>query len=322
MEPFLHSLRVPLSVCRVAACVAIAALAVQSQDVPDWQTAAGGEMAFAVASVKPATAPRFPNLPMDNGDAKPPGGRFSASFNLPFYIFFAYRLAAFETTAMNAQVRQLPKWANQEYAIDAKADGNPTKDQMRLMMQSLLADRFKLKLHFESREVPVLALTLVKPGKLGPNLRLHSEGPPCPDPDSFEMREPFAPPEIPKAGVAWPSQCRNPVQLGASNATWLGARDTTMELLARDLYGLGFGTGELDKPVVDQTGLQGRFDFKLELPPGMLSLGPPKPPNPDDPPKGTPFLNALRDQLGLKLMRSRGEVRMLIIDHVEKPSEN
>jgi bla regulator protein blaR1 len=59
----------------------------------------------------------------------------------------------------------------------------------------------------------------------------------------------------------------------------------------------------------------------VELPGGMLSLGP-KPPNPDDPPKGTPFLNAVREQLGLKLERSRGEVRTLIIDHVERPSQN
>ncbi len=48
----------------------------------------------------------------------------------------------------------------------------------------------------------------------------------------------------------------------------------------------------------------------------------PKPPNPDDPPKGTPLLNAVREQLGLKLERSRGELRTLIIDHVERPSDN
>lgn len=53
---------------------------------------------------------------------------------------------------------QLPKWArNQSWLIEAKADGNPTKDQMRLMMQSLLAHRFKLRVHFETREGAVLA---------------------------------------------------------------------------------------------------------------------------------------------------------------------
>ena len=97
-----------------------------------------------------------------------------------------------------------------------------------------------------------------------------------------------------------------------------------MELLALDIYQYGSRFGGVDKPVVDQTGLKGRFDFLLELPAGMFSFSL-KPPNPDDPPpepKGPPFLNAVREQLGLKLVRSRVEIRTLIIDHVEKPSEN
>jgi uncharacterized protein (TIGR03435 family) len=68
-------------------------------------------------------------------------------------------------------------------------------------------------------------------------------------------------------------------------------------------------------------GLQGRFDFILELPGGMISLGP-RPPNPDDPAPEPILLKALREQLGLKLERSKGEVRTMIIDHVERPSEN
>ena len=91
-----------------------------------------------------------------------------------------------------------------------------------------------------------------------------------------------------------------------------------MELLASAIYNPQLG---IDKPVVDQTGLQGRFDFILELPAGMIFLGP-RPPNPDDPPPEPIALKALRDQLGLRLVQSRGEVRMLIIDHVEKPSQN
>ncbi len=278
-------------------------------------------MAFEVASVRPTKSPRLPNFPLNNGDAKPPGGRFSASFSLAIYISFAYKVEPFDFREMSAQ---LPKWANDDYAIDAKADGNPTKDQMRLMMQSLLADRFKLRVHFEVKEVPVLALTLVKPGKLGPKLLPHSEGPPCPD--SFEMDKPFTPiPPPTKAGVVFPSQCGTAAQLrGTSAGTWIGSRNTTMGLLASDINGLGPLSGEVDKPVVDQTGLEGRFDYILELPAGMITLFP-KPPNPDDPspdPKGTPFLNAVREQLGLKLERSRGEIRTLIIDHVERPSEN
>jgi uncharacterized protein (TIGR03435 family) len=191
---------------------------------------------------------------------------------------------------------------------------------MRLMMQSLLADRFKLRAHFETKEVPVLALTLVKPGKLGPKLRPHSEGPPCPD--SFEMIKPFtSTPPPTKPGVVWPPQCGTAGGFqGTTEGTWFGSRNTTMGLLAQDIYAQASRLGELDKPVVDQTGLEGKFDYILELPAGMISLVP-KPPNPDEP-SGTRFLNAVREQLGLKLERSRGEIRALMIDHIERPSEN
>jgi hypothetical protein len=197
------------------AYVVIAVLAAQTPGNSDWQAAAGGKMAFEVSSVKLAR-PGVPSMTpwtrtiYDRGDAKPRGGSFSASLPLDLYIFFAYKLAPFEAMDMRAQ---LPKWANDAYAIDAKAEGNPSKDQIRLMMQSLLADRFKLRVHFETKEVPVFAVTLVKPGKLGPKLLPHSEGPPCPD--SFEVGTPIPPP---KPGVAWPPEC------GTRNPRWYLAR--------------------------------------------------------------------------------------------------
>jgi bla regulator protein blaR1 len=298
-----------------ATCLATGTLEAQSPDAP---------MAFEVASIRLAKPGTF--IPqtffLDLGYAKPPGGSFSYSFPLWGYIGFAYKIDIVPAQEMLGP--QLPKWSNDNYVIEAKAEGNPSKDQMRLMMQSLLADRFKLKVHFESREGPVLALTFVRPGKLGPKLHPHSEGPPCPD--SFEMIKPTWPPPPPlKASDVWPPQCGTSALFVATpNSTRIGARNTTMELLAQDIYQYGSRFGGVDKPVVDQTGLKGRFDFLLELPAGMFSFSL-KPPNPDDPPpepKGPPFLNAVREQLGLKLVRSRVEIRTLIIDHVEKPSEN
>ena len=147
------------------ALMAIGVTTAQSPGVPDWQTAAGGKMAFEVASVKPAKGFRPPNFPLDSGDAKTPGGRFSVTFPLVSYVAFAYKL-------MPAQIStQLPKsFPMDSFDIEARAPGNPTKDQMRLMMQSLLADRFKLRIHFETHEGPVYALTLVRPGHTGPKL--------------------------------------------------------------------------------------------------------------------------------------------------------
>jgi uncharacterized protein (TIGR03435 family) len=148
----------------------------QSQDV---------QLAFDVASVKPnkSDAPPYSNFPLNSGDFYTAnGGLFSATnFPLVSYIFFAYKLQGNQGLPL---VRQLPDWATTDrFDIQARADGNPTKDQMRLMMWSLLADRFKFALHRETREVPVLALVLGKPGgtpgKPGSQLQPHPADAPC-----------------------------------------------------------------------------------------------------------------------------------------------
>lgn len=66
---------------------------------------------------------------------------------------------------------QVPWLSETRYDIEARVDGNPTKDQYRLMMQALLADQFKLKVHYEIRQLPIFELRLIKSGKLGPKLR-------------------------------------------------------------------------------------------------------------------------------------------------------
>jgi uncharacterized protein (TIGR03435 family) len=290
------------------ACMAIAAATAQSQDVPQWQIAAGGKMAFEVASIKQSKPGTFrpPNFPLDVGDAYASvGGRFSADFALPSYIRFAYKLSLTQDQ-MQSLLAGLPKWvATDNFDIEARAEGNPTKDQMRLMMQSLLADRFKLAIHFETREMPVLALTVVKPGKLGPNLRPHADGPPC-DASSVGGSDVF------------PSRCEVYAMTVKQNRTRMsGSRNTTMALLATAIPSFG----SIGRPVVDQTGLTGKFDFTLEWTPELTSA---PPPNPDVPPdtQGPTFLEALREQLGLKLDSTRAPLQILVVDHVERPTEN
>jgi bla regulator protein BlaR1 len=277
-------------------------------------------MAFEVASVKPATVFRPPNFPLNAGNAHVPGGRFSATFPVGAYISFAYKLSIDENHRIAGD--HLPKWFSADlFGIEARAEGNPTKDQMRLMMQSLLADRFKLAIHFETREGPVFALTLVKPGKTGPKLRPHAEGPPCPD--SFVGLEPGAAASV---SDVFPPSCGTDQMRGRNGVLLVGSRDTTPQSLADVIYGYGFLAGEVDKPVVDSTGLTRKFDFTIEYTRGDNSVPrPPGPPNADAAPsdsQGTPFLNAMRDQLGLKLVPSKGRIRVLVIDHIERPSEN
>ncbi len=190
---------------------------------------------------------------------------------------------------------------------------------MRLMMQSLLADRFKLTVHFEAREAAVFALNLVRPGKTGPKLRPYAEGPPCPD--SFTL-----PTGVPGADDVFPANCETAAMSERNGVRLIGTRNTTMSLLATAIASYGAMAGEIDRPVVDQTGLSGRFDFTVEYKLGendqFRRPGPPNPGAPPPDPSGAPFLNAVREQLGLKLVSSKTTMQILVVDHVERPSAN
>ncbi len=140
---------------------------------------------FDVASVKgnksgnPAANSNFPLGPGAVYSAN--GGHFTATnFSLVSYIFFAYRIVGDQAQAV---LTQLPGWVTTDrFDILANTDGDPakdTKDQMRLMMRSLLAERFKMVSHYETRQVPILAAVLVKPGKTGPQLQPHPADAAC-----------------------------------------------------------------------------------------------------------------------------------------------
>jgi bla regulator protein blaR1 len=297
----------------LVACAAIAALAAQSADT------AGGKKEFEVASVKPTAMFEPPNFAFDNANGKPKGGRLSASFTLWSYISFAYKLTA-SRQQERAVLARLPKWFETDiYQIEARAADNPTKDQMRLMMQSLLAERFKLAVHFESPVIPVFALTFVKPGKMGPKLHPHAEGPPC-----GEYSLTLAPmPKPPAPGNIFPAVCGcQESKRGVTGGQLIGSRDATMAVVADTIYGYGFMAGDVDKPVVDETGLKGSYDFTLEYGGPNDSFARPASAMPEGGSQGTSFLTALREQLGLKLVSTKAPVRMIVIDHVEKPSEN
>jgi uncharacterized protein (TIGR03435 family) len=296
---------------RFAVVVLIAANGAWAQDnaakdaVPAWQTAAGGRMSFEVASVRLDQGEfRTPSFALSADDwFRDPNGRFHADFDLATYISFAYKLwlTGEERRTMLAS---LPGWVRTDrYAIEATAPLHATKDQYRLMMQSLLAERFKLSAHFENKELPVLAMTLVKPGKTGPKLIPHDQGPSCdgkPKPETY------------------PSECYSfSARPNGDGLALFGSRDTPMELIGKFLGSTGGGTGEIGRPVVDQTGLSGRWDFTLEA---AVQFGKPSPDAP--PPTGPTVLEAMQEQLGIKLKPSQAVLPVLVVDHVERPSEN
>jgi uncharacterized protein (TIGR03435 family) len=249
------------------------------------------------------------------------GGVLSAkNYPLLNLIVFAYKVP---TAQGQALIASLPAWVTNDELFDIEArteNRDVTQDQMRLMMQSLLAERFHLVIHRETRQVNEYAAVLIKPGKLGPNIQPHpadqpcssiyvapSEGgpqPPAPDPHAF-------------AG-GFPLRCRT---YGPGPATLPyykteGARDISMEQIVSTFSGLG----NLGRPVIDQTGLTGTYDwfieFLPELPPGAEIPG--RPPDAS----GPSFSDALHNRLGIKLVPQKGPYDFLIVDHIEQPTAN
>ncbi len=289
--------------------------------VPDWQTAAGGHMEFEVASIHLGEPGKFvpPSFGLNIDDERiPPGGHFKAGFTLPVYISFAYKLI-FTPEQSDAMLAHLPEWVrSQAFVIEAESPApNPTKDQMRLMMQSLLADRFKLAVHFETKEVPVLAMVLAKPGMTGPRLRPHEKGLAC-DAKWTAPADPTAS-IVPPAG--WLPRCGGvAARPGPGNTILLGARNIPMEHIALYLTTIyKFG-----RPVIDETGLKGTYDFSLGWAPDSntairMRSGDANGSSEVD---GPSLFDALKDQLGLKLKPTKAAIQTLVIDHVEQPSAN
>jgi uncharacterized protein (TIGR03435 family) len=279
--------------------------------------AAEEKLAFEVGSVKTnkSNDPPYSNVPLGRGGIyTPTGGLFSAT-NWPLiaYILFAYNVTP---AGVQFLLPQLPKWATSDrFDIQARAEGNPTKDQMRLMMQSLLADRYKLVMHYETRQLPVFALVLLKPGKTGPQLQSRSDNTLC----STALPAPGTA-EPPTAPGGFPTICggiviMQPSTVGRERA---GARNVTIEFIANSLPGLG----TLDRPILDRTGLSGNFDFVVEWTPDVRPAFLPPNANFTPDPTGPTFLEALQEQLGIKLESTTGLVDVLVVDHVEEPSPN
>ena len=186
----------------------------QTLALPQWQAAAGGRKEFDVASVRQNKSSEKPrsNIPLTAGETySPTGGVFSATNQSLFtYILFAYKVRLNEAWD---QWKRLPQWARTDsFDIQAKTeDHKPTKDQSRLMMQSLLEDRFKLVVHWKIREVPIFALVLAKPGKTGSQLKPHLADSLCSTATPVESSHKPSAASAPVTTLlgVWPEECGN-----------------------------------------------------------------------------------------------------------------
>lgn len=283
-------------------------LRAQSTDA-DWEKAAGGKMSFDVASVKQSVEAPFTHPLQESnvslnpqGDSAPIGGTFMArGWRLFEYIAFAYKLTPDQTYEVQ---RQLPKWAStHDFDIDARAQGNSTRDQMRLMMQSLLADRFKMVVHMETRQSARYALVLDKAGKTGPQLKPHSDGTPCPSAASSATNSPARP--CPKFTTT----------RSTDREVHVIGYNVTMQQVASYIYAM---PGP-HVPIVDKTQLAGAFDFNLDYTPESFAGAPL---NADSTSDGPTLREALQDELGLKVEQTTIPVDALVIDHIEEPTPN
>jgi len=191
--------------------------------------------------------------------------------------------------AWDLHVRQIvngPSWLESEkFDITAKfeAPGTPNATQLRTMVQKLIGERFGLAFHKEKRELPAYVITVLKNGhKLTKN----------------------------ESGGLLPG-------FGGRGPGAIGVRNSTMTEFASFLQGR-----LLDRPVVDQTGLSGKFDFQFEWRPEQLG-GQPGTTPPQLPPEveaRSDMFNAFQEQLGLKLESTRTDVEVYVIDKVQKPT--
>ncbi len=315
---FANSFLAVILTCAAVCCISRTPAAAQDAVQPyAWQTAAGGPMSFEVASIRRSEPGTFlrPNMVLNAEDTPvPAGGLFVANFSLVIFIEFAWNVMPTREQE-SAMVAHLPRWvAGDHFVIQAQFSGNPTKDQIRLMMQSLLTERFGLVVHFESREVPVFALVAGRPGKLGPRIRPHAEGPACDA--TVAVPADRAPQALPPGGFL--AACGRVLTVDGPNHTvMLGARNITLDHLAGYLGDIG----NMDRPLVNQSGFSGTYDFSMSwLPEHDSSSAAPNVQRLDA--QGPTFVEALNDDLGLKLKPTRAPIQTLVIDHVEEPSPN
>jgi uncharacterized protein (TIGR03435 family) len=247
---------------------------------------------FEVASI------RISKNPEPGGNIEVTRGRFRGKdLALQWLILTAYRIRSDNLSG------DLPNWTiSERYDIDAKTGDSSGEDQILLALQALLQDRFNLRLHREMKEEPVYFLT------------------------------------VGKNGIKMPPGSCVPVKKDYPNECWSQGAEGLIRTLdwrgvsMSDPAGIAYRTlaGQLaasvKRPVIDKTGLTGTFDVHLrwaiDSAPVMAAGDSPVAPAPSAEASAPSIFGALDEQVGLKLESGRGPVEHLIVDHVERPSEN
>jgi len=241
--------------------------------------------AFEVATIKPARP----------GEVN--AGRYirmrGAQFQVKNYTVDGLIAAAYDLNPK--AIFGGPAWAASErYEITATTPGElrPVYDEQMRMLRKLLSDRFNLEFHRGKKEFAIYEITVAKGGS--------------------KLKASTAPPDEPYNITS----TLYPAPGGGIGYALLPARNVTIQQFASVLQ-----RAILDRPVVDNTGLAGRFDFDLEWSPGQGEFGGELPPAPEESRKAGIF-EAMQQQLGLKIAATRGLIDTIVIDRVDRPSQN
>jgi len=278
--------------------ISLAVAAVAGPVVGFAQTTMSAPAQFETASI------RVNRSGMNGGGiGNTPGGRLVArNQSVEDLVRFAYGL---EFTIEGLVLGVPDSVRSERYDIEAKAGGNPNHEELQSMMRTLLADRFKLKAHPEAKQFSVYALVIAnRDGKLGPKIRPASavESKFC---DSLD------------AATEPQNPGYNPDGTRRCAASGRGG----MTFRARPISDLAGMLGELvGRPVIDRTGLKGRYDIDLDASldwDHLVTAGPS-----DTIGVNSVIFVALQEQLGFKLESARAAVETIVIDSVQRASEN
>ena len=270
--------------CRAALVVTfVGSLAAVSAQVP--------APTFEVVSIKRTV----PGAATASSIGIQPGGRF---------VMVNGRIAGLISTAYPADVSEFigaPDWIEiDRYDITAVAPPGTARADVEPMLRSVLADRFRFKGHYETRERPVYELVLARPGAGTPD-GLRRIDVDCEGRRNARVRGETVP-ELPRLPNGLPP-CS--MSMSGGDALEITSGGMTLAELGRSIQ------GTVGRVVVDKTAMEGHYAFTLAFA---------SPPRPDS--DQVDAFTALQEQLGLKLESARGPVRMLVIDHIERPTEN
>jgi uncharacterized protein (TIGR03435 family) len=250
---------------------------------PPRQMAKDADPAFVVATIKPSN----PNAGQGQGYGIRGQDVTTTNTTVSWILTLAYNMHAH-------QVIGGPGWLGSEkYDILGRPDtpGQPSRDQLKIMFKKLLADRFQLKFHMEKRELPAYTITVLKTGA---KFTVSTA-----DPNS-------------SLGIGFGL---------APGGMTLTVRNAPFDSVANALQG-----NLLDKPVVNQTGLTGKYDFSVKFMPDASQLanagGGPLGAGATDPDAPPDVFAAFQQQLGLKLESTKTAVDVMVIERIEKPSDN